>query len=690
MKYLFTLLLIALIITFNVAVKAQSPSVSPEDFSTRQVHLDFHTSGLIEGIGEKFDKKEWQETLKSAHINSINIFAKDHHGYSYYPTKVGTRHPHLNFDLLGEQIEACHEIGIKCPLYFTIGWSVFDAEQHPEWVIKDKNGKSSAEKRTGHLKDNDPYPFTTWDLLMPEGGYLEMILKQTEELCKSYEVDGFWYDIIPNNAINYNEYSREGMKKAGIDINDDEAVEKHHVKKMIHFMTECNRIIKKYRPEASIFYNWSTHMNNSNTFKYSLYEYDTSFDLEDLPTTWEGYDVFPLRAKYFANVRKPITGMSGKFHTAWGEFGGFKYPNALKYEAAAMISFGANVNFGDQLHPSGAIDKETYKNIGYAFDYVNKIEDYGPGGEQVARIGLWMTFDIKTDQAASLLLLETQTNYVVANNLGDWSGLEVILFPSHPNLTKERAAKIQEYIGNGGKIIVLGEGALKPDRSGFALNVGGEYLGKAGYDVDYTIVSEGLSDNVVTTPFLNYIPAIKIKVESGATVLAGIREPYFSRTKAHYSSHRNTPYQLENAPHPAVYRKGNVMVAAHPLDKMYKEYGAQIHRELFKNMLGQMLTRPMVKVGLPSCGRINFLHFPGKEHYVLHLLYGPPVQRGIARVIEDLVPVLDTEVEIDVEQDIKKAYLVPGKQELKIKKSGSKVSLTIPKFSCHTAVVLEY
>ena len=32
--------------------------------------------------------------------------------------------------------------------------------------------------------------------------------------------------------------------------------------------------------------------------------------------------------------------MSGKFHTEWGEFGGFKHADALKYEAAAMIASG--------------------------------------------------------------------------------------------------------------------------------------------------------------------------------------------------------------------------------------------------------------------------------------------------------------------------------------------------------------
>ena len=682
-------ILLSLTIVTSI-LKAQNPEVSSEDFSSRQVHLDFHTSEHLKNIGEKFDKASWQKALVDAHVSSINIFAKGHHGYSYYPTKIGTQHPNLDFDLLKSQLEASHEIGIKTPFYFAIGWSVLDAVTHPEWVIKNKNGKSKKGDLIQSLNAEDPYPNFTWELLMPEGGYLEMILKQTEELCKNYELDGFWYDIIPNNAINYNAYSRAGFKKAGIDVDNDLEVEMHHVEKLKFFMASCNAIIKKYHPDASIFYNWSTHMNNSNTFKYKLYEYNTSYDLEDLPTTWEGYNEFPLRAKYFSNMGKPVTGMSGKFHTAWGEFGGFKYPNALKYEAASMIAFGANVNFGDQLHPSGIIDSETYKNIGSAFSYVKSIEAFGPGGKQVAKTGLWMTFDNHTEQAASLLLLDTQTNYVVVNNLKDWSDLELIIIPSKPNLSAKNVETLNQFVADGGKLLVLGEGALKRDKSGFALDVGGTYLGKASYDVDYTVVSDALSKNVVRSPFLNYMPAIKIKPDANVKLLASIREPYFSRTKAHYTSHQNTPYNLQPATHPAIYRDGNIMVVAHPLDKMYLKYGAQIHRELFKNTLDALLTTPMVRANLPSSGRVNLLHFPEKNRYVAHLLYAVPVQRGVAQVIDDLVPIYDTTVEIKLKENIKKAYLMPGNIELNTTKSNDKMSVIIPKFTCHTALVLEY
>jgi len=84
------------------------------------------------------------------------------------------------------------------------------------------------------------------------------------------------------------------------------------------------------------------------------------------------------------------------------------------------------------------------------------------------------------------------------------------------------------------------KGALKRNRSGFALDVGGTLLGNANYDVDYTLVTETLSKNVIRSPLLNYQPAIKIKPDADLAVLASIRELYFSRTKAQHISSKHT------------------------------------------------------------------------------------------------------------------------------------------------------
>ena len=64
----------------------------------RQVHIDFHTSEYIDGIGSKFDKKQFQEALKAGHVDSITVFSKCHHGWSYHPTKTAALPSGLYFE----------------------------------------------------------------------------------------------------------------------------------------------------------------------------------------------------------------------------------------------------------------------------------------------------------------------------------------------------------------------------------------------------------------------------------------------------------------------------------------------------------------------------------------------------------------------------------------------------------------
>ena len=68
----------------------------------REIHLDFHTSEQIAGIGADFDPDEFADTLVKAHVNSITCFARCHHGWIYYDTELNPerRHPHLSRNLL--------------------------------------------------------------------------------------------------------------------------------------------------------------------------------------------------------------------------------------------------------------------------------------------------------------------------------------------------------------------------------------------------------------------------------------------------------------------------------------------------------------------------------------------------------------------------------------------------------------
>lgn len=657
---------------------------------SRQVHLDFHTSEEIQDIGKKFSKEQFQKALQIGNINSINIFAKGHHGWTYYPSNVGAQHPNLDFDLLRQQIEACHEIGVRAQAYITVGWSAKDAREHPDWIIwKEKNtAPLTIEMRK---KENPDAPFGQgWDLLSPEGAYMQHLIDLTKELCLNYDLDGFWFDIIPVWNINYNPMAIEDMESKGVDPDDIQEVRDYHSAKMNLFMEEIRKIILKHKPDASLFFNWSTHYYSMDTYKYRFFDHNTKMDLEDLPTTWGGYDKFPVRAKYFTNFGKPIVAVSGKFHKSWGEFGGFKNKDAILYEAAAMVSFGAAVNFGDQLHPSGEMEMATYKNIGYAYEYIKKIEAYGIGAKHKASLGIWLSASNSRNSGATEMLLENQVNFVITNNLSDWSDLKTMIIPGECNFSEKGKMKLDKFLADGGKMILMGKAGLDQENQRFLFDIGAQYVGEASADIDYTVAGDKLMANLPEAPFLNYIPALKVNPYRGTEVLAVIREPYFNRTLSHYSSHKNTPYKLTNANHPAVIRNGKIVYIASDLAEMYHTSGAKVHRDLFNNVLDLMHTDRMLQVDLPSSGRANLLYQPEHHRYVAHLLYASPITRGDAEVIEDLVPIYDTQVILNVPEAIKSVRLIPDNVDLRFSRTHAGISTVVPKFKCHTALVFEY
>ena len=309
-----------------------------------------------------------------------------------------------------------------------------------------------------------------------------------------------------------------------------------------------------------------------------------------------------------------------------GEFGGFKHADALRFEAASIVAYGAACNFGDHLHPSGEMDLDTYRNIGAAFAYVERIEQYGVGGQPAARLGLWRSGSSADDEGVSSMLPETQTDYrVVADDDEDLSEYDAIILPGGRCLTAADARRLDGYAGG---LLILGEGGLLVGEDRFAVDAGVEYVGPGGYDVDYLCAGEAVGDGLVRSPFLCYEAGLRTTPAAGAEVLARIREPHFSRTYGAYCGHLNTPYGPANAAHSGAVRTGNRVFLAHHLGRIYHAHGARVHRQMFRNALALAYPTPTVSTVMPSAGRLSLLHQPQYRRYVAHLLYAAPMQRG--------------------------------------------------------------
>lgn len=650
--------------------------------NSRRVHLDFHTSEYIEGIGAEFDKVQFQTTLKEAHITQMTLFAKCHHGWCYYPSKVGEMHPNLTFDLLGAQIEACKEIGIKAIVYITGGWSVKDAIEHPEWQVVSFDTGEKAYMEEGRLAKretpqsiSDAKPTCAWDLLCFAGTYKQHILDITAEVCERYpQIDGLFYDICCLDIPCICNSCQKGMKERGVDITDRAAVLQYMIDKKIEFMDECKKVMHKTHPNGTIFFN-SGGAEISHPF---YVDSMTHFELEDLPTVG-GYDNIYNRAKFFMKKGKDVVGMTGKFRYTWGEFGSFKKAEALKYECAAMLSLGMKCSVGDQLHPDGKLDPYTYKVIGEAFNYVEQIEPYCYDCQPTARLGLVLSENHAANEGLAKMLVESHIDYEIAEEKDELSELyDCIILADDAKLSVNFSAKIRCFTESGGALIVIGKAGL--DDEDFGIPTGVQYLRGPRFDMDYIVTGEKVRPLDLESPLLAYKSSHVTKPQKDSEILAWVESPYFSRTIERYCSHRNTPNRTKLEEYPAICKTGNLLYLAHDFGTIYFENGDTFMREVFIKAL-KTVYQPKVEIdGLMSVGRARLVK-RGKSLF-LHLLYASPIHRGNVILLEDFPTLHEIKVHIKNVQ-AKEIRIRPSGEELAFENKKDGVRFTLPKLRCH-------
>ena len=640
----------------------------------RCVHLDFHTSPDISGVGKRFDKEKFTKTVKNANIDLMTVFAKCHHGYTYYPSGVSTMHPGLDFNLLAEEIDAIHAAGAKAPIYITLGWSKKDADEHPEWHHIDFFTKKTA--YMGHVpNDSDspdmPLEHCSWATLCPLGDYMNHLEAITREVCERFDVsDGVFYDICFFSDACVCDSCRSGMEKMGLNPESYEDAKKYYSLGRIEMMKKLTAIVHEYKPFATVFYNGGADMNRT-----EYHPYQTHYELEDLPTAWGGYDLMPLRAKFFEKYGKTFLGMTGKFHHAWGEFGGFKDKEALRYECADMLSVGASISVGDHLHPSGDIDESTYAVIGHAFDYVKKIEKYSENTRAYTDLAIWLSHNGDSDMGASKLLQIMHLEYDVIESGAEISPkYKCIILPDKVSFTEEDKAALIDFTRNGGKLIASYESVF--------CELGVEKIAPSECDADFI----GCELDEFKTPFLSYSSAYRVR--SCGESLAAVYEPYFNRTAKHFCGHKNTPYKTEPADYPALVKCGNLIYFAHPVFEAYNNSGNYVLEKYVINAIDLAYERGIRTLELPSSGRIRLREDKDGKFLALHVLYAPPVNRGNVCLLPDFPKLHDVKITLKTNKKISSVTSEPDGCDVSFTQNGELITLSLSPFSLHKLIIL--
>ena len=648
-----------------------------KDFCLRQIHLDFHTSPAVPSVGDKFNKEEWQETLKLGHVDSITVFSKCHHGYSYHPTKVNEMHPKLKFDLLGAQLEACREIGVRAPVYISAGLDEKDAVAHPEWLARGKD----------NYEEEPDFSHPGYHRICLNTPYLDKLLAEIEEVMVNYNPCEIFLDILDEHMC-YCKYCREDMEKQGLDWHNDDDVKAFGKQVFKNYRDKVAEVIWKHNPNCSIFHN-SGHVYKGRP---DLIDTVSHLELESLPTGGWGYDHFPLSASYVRTIREDFLGMTGKFHKSWGEFGGFKHPNALRYEAALSLAFGAGCSVGDQMYPNGQLNKSTFGLIGKAYAEVEAKEPWCKGAEAVTEIAVLSAEAVyrqrfgeygSADVGANRILLEKNRLYNFIDLSEDFNKYKLLILPDVIKVDAELKSKIDAYLKNGGKLLLSGESGTD-ENGNFVFDTGAEFTGKNEFSPTYYIPDFDTVNG--TTEYIMRAESYRFN-NNNADVLAYGQNPYFNRTAEHFCSHQHAPND-DSFTYPTVIKKGNIAYIGWKIFNGYAVNGDFHIKELVDYVIKSLMNDDfIIDSSMPDRGVTTLLKQGNRK--IVHLLFAHTTKRGAdTEVIEDVVPLYNIKVSVKTERP-SKAILVPRNVEIPFEYADGKASFTVPEVNIHQMISLE-
>ena len=671
----------------------------------REIHLDFHTSELIPDIGADFDPDEFADTLVKAHVNSITCFARCHHGWIYYDTTLNPerRHPHLTRNLLKEQIEACHARGIRTPIYTTVQWDHFTARHHPEWLCTDE---------CGCVIGTPPFEAGFYRELNINSPYVEEFLKpHVREILTTLPTDGLFFDIV-RVVPSTDPYTQERMRSIGLDPANAHHRLRFALDSLNEFKREMSAFVRSINPEVSIFFN-AGHVGTRHRAVVDAYSH---WELETLPSGGWGYLHFPVSVRYARTLGIDVLGMTGKFHTSWGDFHSFKNLAALQYEVFQMLAMNAKCMIGDQLPPRGRIEPHVYELIGKVYAEVAEKEPWCRGARPVTEIAVLTPEEFSGASAGNLpdaikgatrILQEGAHQFDIVDSAADLMPYRVVILPDTIPVDTALAAKLNDYLAQGGNLIATFESGLTPDKKTFALDalgvdlVGegpidaegnlarGRFYARADY-AEYLLPGVKIGHGLPPTEHVMYIRGMEVHAREGSEVLARVVPSYFDRTWEHFCSHRQTPSAGRES-HPAIVRTANTLYFSSPIFTIYQKVAPLWCKRLLLNALDLLLPQPLIRHRGPSTLLVTLNEQPAQKRQVVHLLHYIPERRGeLFDVVEDVIPLHNLAISVRVAQAVQRVATVPQQETLPFTMRENRVEFTVPVIHGHQMIELSF
>jgi hypothetical protein len=654
----------------------------------RQVHLDFHTSPHIANVGHDFDAREFARVMKAAHVQSVNVFAKCHHGHLYYRTARPERHPALppELDLVGEEVAALHQEGIRAPIYISIQCDEYAANLHPDWVAR--NPDSTQVKWAEPISVFKP----GWQILDMSSPYQDYVAEQIAEILEKFKpVEGVWFDMCWDQP-SASKWAIEGMWRANLD--PESATDRaQYARQVAHgYMRRFRDMVKAASPDATIYFNGRLFPHLADDI-----QFQEQIELECLPSGGWGYMYFPMHVRYARTFGKPYLGMTARFHKSWADFGGIKPYASLEYETSQMMANGARCSIGDQMHPRGVLDPAAYDIIGRAYARVEAREPWLHDVQTVAEIGCfqvpsgeshWFEASSHSDQGLTRMLIQLRQQFDFVHTGSDLARYRVLILPDAVPVDTALAARLADYVSAGGRLLVTGTSGLTADgATAIIVGLGIQPQGTSPFTTTYFRLTDPDAAGMPATDHVMYERGVRVVPAADTEIIATVVEPYFERAWNHFSSHFQTPPD-QASPFAAAVVNGSVAYVSYPIFKAFALHGNYPYRQLVQYLLNRLLPDPLLRAGGPTGLEATIVRQEART--IVHLLYYAPERRAPnLDLVEDIIPVANVALSVRLPSAPTRVYLAPEMQALSFTYNAGRVNLIVPEVSGHAMVVIE-
>ena len=659
----------------------RSKQTRPKQIPRRQIHLDFHTGPDVPDVGRDFDAQEFARTMLDAHVNSVTLFAKCHHGHLYYNTHRPERHPGLRADLnlLGEQVEALHRVGIRAPIYLSVQCDEYAANTYPQWIARKANGEQVKIGGEGVFQAG-------WQILDMATDYQDFLAEQTLEVLRTFKpVDGLFFDMCWDQPSMTAPFMQQ-MKEKNLNP-ESEADRKTYARHLaLAYMQRFFNLVKSENPKAGCHF-------NSRPLDFLAGEINSyeQVEIESLPTGGWGYMYFPRNVRFARTFGLPYLGMTARFHKSWADFGGLKPHAALEYETRQMLAHGASCSIGDQLHPRGRLDAAVYDLIGKVYSDVESLEPWLVDAVPLVQIGV-LQAGVAAEDGATRMLSQLKQQFDIIGHDADFSKYELLVLPDAVAVDGALSDRLSQFIDAGGSILASGFSGLSADGKQLTFApLGIEPLGVSPFTTTYLRFGKGIDAHVPDTDHVMYEPGVRIRASGKTMPFGHVVEPYFERTWEHFSSHFQTPGAIDT-PYPIATLNhagnGRVGFIPFPIFTAFGKHGNYPYRLLVANLLQHLLPAPLITSNAPTGAEITVL--TQGEKTIVHVLYYSAERRTKELdMIEEIIPLHEIKISLKLDQPPTSATLVPSQQPLDIDWNDGRATVTIAKVEGHAVVVFE-